>query len=100
MDHRDRKARSILFGLEFGSGQVVVRLAIRLGILCLFALASRQPFWPVLTALFAAAAGLCLVLATLRREPVLGPALTHWDEAAIYAVLSYVADSKVAASVL
>jgi hypothetical protein len=29
--------------------------------------------------------------ASIRREPVFGPVLTHWDEAAAYAVMAHLA---------
>jgi hypothetical protein len=33
----------------------------------------------------------CAVAGAMRREEMLGPVLTHWDEAAAYAVLGHVA---------
>ena len=37
--------------------------------------------------MFGAAIILSAVFATLWREPVLGPALTHWDESVMYGAL-------------
>jgi hypothetical protein len=67
---------------EFGS-----RTAVRLAVLGAFAAASSQPFWPVLANLLLVGAGLASVMAVGRREPLLGRTLTHWDEAALYALL-------------
>ncbi len=66
----------------------VTRLCLRLAILAGFAAASSQPFWAVLATLLIVAAGLSVVIAVTRRELVLSSVLTHWDEAAIYALLS------------
>lgn len=71
-----------------GSLTVTVRLGLRVAILAGFASASSQPFWAVLATLFIVAAGLSAVVCAIHREPVFGPDLTHWDEAAIYALLS------------
>lgn len=67
---------------------VASRFGLRMAVLAGFALVSSKPFWPVLAALLMVAAGLSAILASLRRERVWGPSLTHWDEAAVYAVLS------------
>jgi hypothetical protein len=42
----------------------------------------------VLTALLLLAAIFCATIAAARREPLLAPMLTHWDEAAVYAVIA------------
>jgi len=41
--------------------------------------------------LLALSAIFCVVVASIRREPVFGPVLTHWDEAAAYAVMGHLA---------
>lgn len=67
---------------------VASRFALRMAVLAGFALASSKPFWPVLASLLMVAAALSAILASLRREPVFDRSvLTHWDEAALYAVL-------------
>ena len=66
----------------------MARFGVRLLVLAAFALASSQPFWAVLTTLLVVAAGLSAILAASRGEPVFGSVLTHWDEAAVYALLS------------
>lgn len=82
MDHNDASA------LAAGPLRAVFRFGLRLLILGTFALASNQPFWAVLTTLLIVAAGVSVLLAMLHREPVFGANLTHWDEAACYALLS------------
>lgn len=67
---------------------VASRFGLRLTILSAFALASSQPFWAVLTTLCVVAADMSVVVAVARRERALGPVLTHWDEAAFYAIFS------------
>lgn len=71
-----------------GTSHVLRRFALRGAILVTFATASPQPFWSVLTTLFVLAAAVSVTIALARGEPMLGPVLTHWDEAALYAALS------------
>lgn len=73
---------------ELASIQVVMRFLLRLVILVLFALASRQGFGNTLEALLALAAFYCMVVATFRRETIFGTTFTHFDEAAAYAVIA------------
>ena len=68
--------------------RAVFRFGLRLLILAAFALASSQPFWAVLTTLLVVAASVSVLLAVMQREPILGADLSHWDEAACYALLS------------
>lgn len=68
--------------------KVVTRALWRLAILSAFALAGARPFWPTLTTLLVLAAGLCIIIAATQRERPLGTVLSHWDEAALYALLS------------
>lgn len=75
-------------GTLFSLAEVLSRMAVRIVVLAVFAAASSQPFWPVLTTLLVVAAGLSTVMAVARRETLLGPTLNHWDEAAFYALLS------------
>ena len=71
------------------SVQVVMRFCMRIVILGLFALASRQGFGRMLEGLLAFATFYCMVAATLRRE--VGPSLTHFDEAAAYTAIACLA---------
>ena len=73
------------------SVQVLMRFCMRIVILGLFALASRQGFGRMLEGLLAFATFYCMVAATLRREALLGPTLTHFDEAAAYTAIACLA---------
>ena len=42
-----------------------------------------------LVTVLALAAIFCSIVGTLRREALLGPQLTHWDEAAVNAAIGY-----------
>ena len=69
---------------DFQSIATLRRLSFRLLIIAVFV-----GLWPwhsvalATTVLCLALAGFCTVLAIVFREPVLGPALNRWDEAAI-----------------
>ena len=65
------------------SSQVLFRFVLRLVLLSAFASLSTRGFG--MSAIF------CVVVASIRREPVFGPVLTHWDEAAAYAVVGHLA---------
>lgn len=80
--------RSPAAGERSGLLPVAARLGWRTLILTAFALAGGRPFWPTLTTLLALAAALCGLIARVRRERPISAALTHWDEAALYALLS------------
>jgi hypothetical protein len=69
------------------SSQVLFRFVLRLVLLCAFASLSTRGFGTAL----ALSAIFCVVVASIRREPVFGPVLTHWDEAAAYAVMGHLA---------
>jgi hypothetical protein len=72
--------------LEPNSGQVLTRFFLRLIILAAFATFGAQGFARTLASLLVVAEIFCLVTAAFRREALLGPVLTHWDEAAAYAL--------------
>ena len=70
---------------------VLVRFSMRALILVLFALASRQGFDNALQGMLGLAAFYCLVVGTFRREAILSRVLTHFDEAAGYALIASLA---------
>jgi len=74
---------------QFNSRQVAFRFAFRLALLTTFASFSSQGFVVTLATLMALSAIFCSVVGTFRREVLLGPELTHWDEAAMCAVIGY-----------
>ncbi len=75
---------------------VLIRLSVRLFILVLFALASRQGFGKALEGMLSLATFYCLIVATFRRESMLSPVLTHFDEAAGYAFIAAGLESLIA----
>ena len=74
--------------MEPGLAKVLVRFALRLVLVAAFAIASRQGFLRAFGALLLLSATYCLMTGATRREPVFGPALTHWDEAAAFALIA------------
>jgi hypothetical protein len=71
--------------------RVLVRFALRMAILICFAFAGRQGFARTLESLMVLAACYCIVMGGLRRETPLGSLLTHYDEAAAYALTAGIA---------
>jgi hypothetical protein len=80
---------SDLSGNNPGVTQVVVRFSLRLIILCTFASLGKQGFAPALRGLLILAVVFCAFVAAARREALLGPSLTHWDEAAVYGLMAF-----------
>jgi hypothetical protein len=72
---------------EHDSRQVLFRFLFRLLLLIAFATFGTRGFGTAFSALLAMSAIFCAVAGAMRREEMLGPVLTHWDEAAAYAVL-------------
>jgi hypothetical protein len=72
---------------QLSSSQVLWRFVLRLLLLSTFATFSTQSFGTTLAALLTLSATFCAVLGAMRREAMFGPVLTHWDEAAAYAVI-------------
>jgi hypothetical protein len=76
---------------QLNSRQVLLRAAFRLLLLIAFATFGTRAFGPTLASLLALAAIFCTIVALMRGEAIFGRALTHWDEAAAYAVLGRLA---------
>jgi hypothetical protein len=72
---------------QLNSSQVVFRFALRLALLSMFATIGTQGFAKTFAALLALSVIFCVVMGTMRREGLFGPVLTHWDEAAAYAII-------------
>jgi hypothetical protein len=70
-----------------GSVQVLARFVIRLVILASFAAFGSIGFGGSLAALLWMSIILCVVVATMRREPLFHTPLNHWDEAVAYAAI-------------
>jgi len=73
-------------GAEATTARVLFRFVIRAVLLSLFALFAADGFAKTLANLFVLTGLYCVVAAIIRREEPLGPALTHIDEAAAYAI--------------
>jgi hypothetical protein len=71
--------------LQLSSAQVLIRFGLRAVVLTAFASFGSQGLARTLMSLLVLSALFCAIVATLRRELLLGPVLTHWDEAAAYA---------------
>ena len=76
---------------DFGSAQPLTRFFLRLVIFSIFAAFGSQAFGKTLEGLLGWAVFYCIFAAAIRRERLFGPALTHFDEAAAYAVIACLA---------
>ena len=66
---------------------VLIRFLLRMLILSVLAALGSQGFAKALDSLLSLAMLYCVIIALIRRESPFGPALTHFDEAAAYAVI-------------
>ena len=80
---------------QFNSRQVLFRIVFRLVLLTILATFGSQGFGKTFAALLALSAVFCTVSGAMRREAIFGPALTHWDEAAVYAIFVHIARTLV-----
>jgi hypothetical protein len=71
------------------STPVLIRFGIRLAILIALAFMPQIGFAQAFPRLLSIA-GLFCVLWAVRREPILEPSLTHWDEAVVFIVFSWI----------
>ena len=72
---------------ELRSARVLVRLALRVTILVIFAASASVGFGKALAALLWMSLVLCAAIGAMRREPPFGPVLNHWDEMVTYAAM-------------
>ena len=72
---------------EVKSIRVFGRFCLRMTILAVFAAFGHIGFARSLTALLGMSAVLSAMLATVKREHLLGTSLNHWDEMTVYAAL-------------
>ena len=71
---------------EISSARVLIRFALRIVILAVFAGLGTKEFFKTSEQLLIFAACYCAFVGGIRREAPLSPVLTHYDEAAAYAV--------------
>jgi hypothetical protein len=76
---------------HLGSAQALTRFFLRLIILSGFAAFGPRGFGKTLESLLMFAVLYCIFIAAIRRELPFGPLLTHFDEAAAYAVIARLA---------
>ena len=76
---------------QLGSAQALVRFFLRLVILSIFAALGSQGFGKTFESLLIFAVLYCIFVAAIRREEPFAPVLTHFDEAAAYAVIARLA---------
>jgi len=76
---------------QVSTSQTVVRFLFRLALLSTFAAFGTQGFARTIAALLAMSAIFCSLVGAMRRDAIFGPTLTHWDEAAAYAVVGRIA---------
>ncbi|QIO37134.2 MULTISPECIES: hypothetical protein [Bradyrhizobium] len=67
--------------------RVLARFAVRLALLVAFAAFGSIGFGPSLAALLWMSIILCAVAGLVRREPLFGTALNHWDEGVAFGAL-------------
>jgi len=82
---------------------VIARFAVRIVLLAAFAAFGSIGFARSLAALLWMSIILCATVALIRREPLFGDALNHWDECAAFGALFalvHIADDLAAASAL
>ena len=70
---------------------VLIRFGIRLAILIALAFVAQIGFDQAFPRFLLLAGLFCSVWAMFRREPMFGPVLTHWDEAAALIIMSRLA---------
>jgi hypothetical protein len=75
------------FPKELRSLQVLIRFCLRMIILAVFASFGSIGFARSFAALLGMSTILSVIIATMKQELPLDPALTHWDEAAAYGSL-------------
>ena len=76
---------------NFESAQALTRFFLRMVILSIFAMLGSQGFGKTIEGLLAHAVFYCIFIAAIRHEELFGPVLTHFDEAAAYAVIARLA---------
>ena len=71
------------------SSQVLARFVIRLILVVTVASFGTYAFGTLLSNIMVLSGMFCAVVGLMRREPIFGPVLTHWDEAVACIVLGH-----------
>lgn len=72
---------------KLSPARVIARFAVRIAPLAAFAAFGSVGFGRSLAVLLWMSIILCALAGLVRREPLFGPALNHWDEAAAFGAL-------------
>lgn len=70
------------------TSRVLFRFGLRMVVLMPFASLGQNGYARALLALLLMSVAMCAAWAGARREPLFGPSLTNWDEAAAYGCLA------------
>jgi hypothetical protein len=73
---------------SFNTVRVLFRFCLRLVVLLSFAGLGQNGYGWALLALLLMSVAMCAAWASAQREPLFGPSLTNWDEAAAYGCLA------------
>jgi hypothetical protein len=76
---------------QLGAAHALARFFLRVLLLAVFATLGSQGFTKTFESLLVLAVFYCIAAAAVRQETPFGPALTHLDEAAAYAVIAWLA---------
>jgi energy-converting hydrogenase Eha subunit H len=87
--------QSIQSSRGFKNTQVIVRFALRMVILCVFATLGSVGFARSFNVLLWMSATVSVAVGIMRRESIVDSALTHWDEAAAYGLLCCLASQLI-----
>lgn len=71
--------------------RVIIRFGLRLAIVLGCAAVAQVGFAHAVSVLLTLSITCCAIWGTLQGEPLLGPSLTNWDEAAAYACIAAIA---------
>jgi hypothetical protein len=74
---------------QLGSAHALTRFFLRVLLLAVFATLGSLGFTKTFESLLVLAVFYCITAAAVRQEAPFGPALTHLDEAAAYAVIAW-----------
>jgi hypothetical protein len=77
------------FPHQLNSSQVFFRFVLRIVLLSALATLGTRGFGATFATLLALSAIFCAVVGAMRREMMFGAVLTHWDEAAAYAIIGW-----------
>jgi len=75
--------------IQINTRRVLLRIVFRLVLMAILATISSKGFGRACATLLTLLAVFCAVVGAMRGELIYGPALTHWDESAMYAIIAH-----------